>query len=112
MKMTTTIKSLYITEVTYQMAQNIVSYFLCSQCWGHLVARPTDTGVMVLCGSCGEETKGYVSKRYVERRQQESQVERIDAKIVLKSVIKSPLSGKSTDQLLQDLGYQGGHRAN
>jgi hypothetical protein len=105
-------KSLYITPVTYQMAQNTVADFVCSACWGHLVEHPTDNGVMVLCGACGEETKGYVSKRYVERRRNESQVERLDAKSVLKNVIKSPLSGKSTDQLLQDLGYQGGRHAN
>jgi hypothetical protein len=98
-------RTIYITEVTYQMAQNTIANFLCSQCWGHLVAHPTDNGVIVLCGSCGEETKGYVSKRHVERRQQESQVERLDARQILKAIIKPAVSGQPESQTLKELGF-------
>jgi len=104
----TTTASLYIAPVTYQMAQNTVAHFVCSNCWGHLVEHLTDTGVMFLCGSCGEETKGYVSKRYVERRQQESQAERLDARQVLKAIIKPAISGQSEMQNLKELGFLGG----
>ena len=99
------INSLYIAPVAYEIARNTVAEFVCSQCYGHLVEHPIDTGVMVLCGTCGEDTKGYVRKQYVERRRQESQHERLEAKQVLKSVIKPAISGKTETQNLHELGF-------
>jgi hypothetical protein len=95
----------YIAPVSFLMAQGLLDTHVCSSCFGHLISHLTNEGVVVTCASCGPATRGYVSKRYAERRRQESMAEKIEAQQVLKNVIPSPNSGKSVTQLMRELGY-------
>jgi hypothetical protein len=94
------------TLMDYQQAQFTVAKYCCSRCFGHLVIHPCGGNLVhVLCGSCGENTKGYVSKHYAEQRRQESMGERVEAAYVLRNVIKSAHAGKTETQLLKEIGY-------
>jgi hypothetical protein len=90
---------------SYLQAQETVRKYVCATCYGHLLAYPKDDGVVVLCAKCKEDTKGYVTKRYAQRRQQESLAEKLEARQVLKDGISSPHAGKNEAQLLQELGF-------
>jgi hypothetical protein len=90
----------------FQAAQIIVAKYACSNCWSHLVSYPFAADrTRVLCGRCGQETRGYVSKYYVEKRLQNSLGEKIDAAYALRDVIPSVHKGKPENQLLNELGF-------
>jgi DNA-directed RNA polymerase subunit RPC12/RpoP len=91
--------------VTFLEAQNLQADYVCSRCWGHLVTRFVNGGAVVTCAVCGENTPGFVTKQYAERRKQESAAEKAEAQHVLKDIIPSSSSGKSKDDLLKELGF-------
>jgi hypothetical protein len=95
------------TIMTRQQAQNTVQRYCCSNCWGHVIIYPIVFSdlVRVICPRCGEETKGFVSQQYAERRRLESFADRAQAGVVLRNVIKTSASDKSEDQLLHELGF-------
>ena len=86
-------------------AQKLIANYVCSGCWGHLIGHLVDGGTLVLCASCGIETVGYVSKRYAERRRQESSFERMEAAQVLHKIIKSNSSGLTVADHIKALGF-------
>lgn len=97
-------------------AQKTVRDCACSACWGHLVLFPADPppGVeakagehfaRALCGVCGEATRGYVSKRYVERKLAESRAEAFEVRQALKGAIPSLATRVTAQEALSDLGY-------
>ena len=90
-----------------QQAQITVKRYCCSNCWGPLTvyAQEVQDLVRVLCFQCGEETKGYVTQYYATQRRLESAAAKATASIVLRNVIPSPASGKTQEQLLQELGF-------
>ena len=86
----------------------LIRDYVCSDCWGHLVEfiDPKTRESHIRCTTEGCECSGYVSKRFVERRQAESAAERIAAREALRDAVpwlKAPK--KSTQQLLNELGY-------
>ena len=89
------------------LARKTVKFYVCSNCWGELEATPVTGGYEVLCKSCGPETKGYVTQRYVERRRSESGFEEVNARHMLEKVgvLENPHAGKTADQLLSELGF-------
>ena len=95
--------------MTFALARNTVKFYACSGCWGELDSPiPTsDGGFLVLCRRCKEETPGYVSQRYVERRRSESIGEEREVKrmLIKVGVLPDPLAGKSKADLIRELGY-------
>jgi DNA-directed RNA polymerase subunit RPC12/RpoP len=89
------------------LARKTVRHYACSACWGELELIPVETGYKVLCRKCGEETKGYVTQNYVNRRRAESAFEEVNATHMLMraGVLENPHAGKSTEQLLKELGF-------
>lgn len=90
------------------LARKTVKNFACSNCWGDLELHPDLTGngnYFALCQRCGDETKGYVTKYFVNRRRTESHFELLDAKRMLQKigVIEKPM--KSANQMLKELGF-------
>src|SRR5690349_21448428 len=87
------------------LARKTVKFYACSACWGELEAIPAEAGYKVLCRSCGEETKGYVTQNYVNRRRSESAFEEVNATHMLMKagVLENPHAGKSVEQLLKEL---------
>jgi predicted amidophosphoribosyltransferase len=89
------------------LARKTVKFYACSNCWGELESIPAENGYQVLCRKCGDDTKGYVTQGYVTRRRAESQFEEVNATHMLMKagVLDNPHAGKSTEQLLKELGF-------
>lgn len=90
-------------------AHQTVKKYVCSACWGDLevVCDPRDINkFFVLCQKCKEETRGYVTKFYAERRRSDSIGEKIEATKLLRSigVLEKP-APKSKEQLIHELGF-------
>lgn len=70
-----------INPLNDQDAQITVRDMVCSICWGSLIIHHApDRMNKVLCRSCGDKTRGYVSKAMVEHRRAESLAELIEVK--------------------------------
>lgn len=90
----------------FRQAQITVASYCCSNCWSHVVSFPFAADkTRVLCPRCGEDTRGYVSRHYADRRRQNSLGEKIEAAYTLRGVIKSPVAGQTEGELLKGLGY-------
>lgn len=64
-----------------QEAQITVRDMVCSICWGNLaIHHAPDRMNSVLCRTCGENTRGYVSKSWAEHRRAEGQAELLEVK--------------------------------
>jgi hypothetical protein len=93
----------------FELASLTSRRYLCSACWGKLLppAPAEGGGFVVLCETCGDETKGYVSQFYVDHRRGESVGEEREVKqmLVKMGILPDPLAGKSKETLLKELGY-------
>ena len=90
-----------------ELAERTVKRYVCSACWGHLTQKHADNGNLIECHSCKEETPGFVTKAFAERRREESIGEKMDTTKMLREVggIENPHAGKSTKQLLSEMGF-------
>lgn len=93
-----------------ELARITVKKYACSNCWGDLEVTPDlreNDMYFVVCQRCGDETKGYVTKFFVERRRGESEFEKMDVTKLLQkiNVIENPRKGMTRDDLLKQLGY-------
>jgi len=92
--------------LTPQLARRTVARYVCSACWGHLIEYPQDReSSLVLCHKCDNETPGYVTKYYAERRRSDSIGEKMDVNYNLRSIIPGEHAGKSEEQLTSELGF-------
>ena len=94
--------------LTEALARKTVKFYACSNCWGELEMQPAENGqYRVVCKACQNETKGYVTQYFVNRRRAESEFEELDATHLLRKigVLDNPHAGKSTQQLLEELGF-------
>lgn len=86
-----------------------VNKYVCATCWGDLetVRDPRDvTKHFVLCRKCKEETRGYVTKYFANRRRSESEGEKIEATKLLRSIGVLPKpEKKSIEELKNSLGF-------
>lgn len=93
-----------------ELAEKTVKDFCCSNCWGELELAPDLRGnglYFVTCQKCKEETKGYVTKYFANRRRIESEFEAREAIRVLRKmgVLPDPNKGKSRAELLKEIGF-------
>lgn len=90
------------------LAEVTVRDYVCSNCWRDLVKYPVKgtRSWLVLCRSCGESTKGYVTRWYAESRRSESRADLPDVSRMLQEagIIESP-PRKSEEQILKELGF-------
>ncbi len=89
------------------LADKTIQAYICSQCWGHLVKFPAPNRLWwVVCAECGEETIGYVTKAFVERRQAESFGDKAEAKMALRDAIPWLRTPKrESAEILKELGF-------
>lgn len=92
------------------LARKTVKRYACSSCWGELEMTPdlrANGMFFVICKRCRDETKGYVTQYYVNRRRGESEFEQRDVVRLLQKIdiIPDPLKGKTRDDLLKELGF-------
>ena len=93
-----------------ELARKTVKHYACSNCWGDLEIRPDITKpemYFVVCQKCGDETKGYVTKYFVNRRRGESEFEKRDVnKLLIKTgIIPNPLEGMTREDIKKSLGF-------
>lgn len=92
------------------LARKTVKFYACSNCWGELEILPDlrESGMyFVTCKKCGDETKGYVTQHFVNRRRGESEFEERDARklLVKVGILPNPLEGRTKADLLKELGF-------
>ena len=83
--------------------------YACSVCWGELELVPDqsdNTKWFVLCKRCKEETRGYVTKYFVNRRRGESVGEEFQVTKMLQKigVLEKPNFG-SVFEIMKSLGF-------
>jgi hypothetical protein len=91
-----------------RMKELTIRDYVCSNCWGDLIPQFADNRLwLVVCNSCREETKGYVTRYYAENRRSESHGEHSETRLLLQSmgIIPNEHSGKSEEELLRELGF-------
>ena len=91
-----------------QLMEITLRDYVCSNCWGHLLAYPQGERMwMVICHRCEDETKGYVTRYFAESRRSESIGERSETRSLLQEmgIIQFDESDKSLDQLVRELGF-------
>jgi len=99
-----------------EMARKTVKRYACSNCWGDLKIIPDITKqemYFVICETCLDETKGYVTKYFVNRRRGVSEFEKRDVTRLLQklsllpSPVRTPLKDGETRVManLRELGF-------
>lgn len=81
-------------------------HYVCSTCWGALSFKYHEKKWYAICPACDENTVGYTSKAYAERRQAESTQEAIEAARNLRDILGLQPDKQSVAKNLQDLGYE------
>lgn len=90
-------------------ADEFVREHVCSACWGLLIKiRPVreEKRWVVRCEECGEQTRGYVTRAYAQRRAEASYIEAQAARAALRSAVPWMQNKKTLAQLLKELGIQ------
>jgi len=82
---------------------------VCSSCWGILVLsmrKEEDKKIYTsVCELCGENTKGYVTKKWVSRRIEQNRGEAIEAKHALRDAIPWMRTKTTESQIMKELGF-------
>ena len=96
--------------LNFEYARKTVKKYACSVCWGELemTPDPNHAGMyQVTCKKCGEETRGYVTQYFVNRRRGESEFEQREATHLLRKleILPDPMKGMSKEQKLKELGF-------
>jgi hypothetical protein len=89
-------------------AAKTIETHVCSQCWGSLAIRwevPTEGAKVVCCSSC-DETRGFVSRQWVDERRTQDHFDAYEVSRLLQSlgIIDRP-PRRSEDQILEELGF-------
>ncbi len=91
------------------LADKTIRDYVCSICWGHLIKLPAEGRKgRVECARHGEETPGYVTKFYANKRLAESRVEKLDVRENLRGLHilpPSPVEKETVEELMKDLGF-------
>ena len=100
----------HVTPMLYHEAQRTAQRCKCSGCWSHLNIydyKPDRRFVLCLCPNCKENTPGYVSARWVERKQNESRAEAAEARHNLKEALPflNPHAQKQAADILTEIGF-------
>jgi len=88
-----------------KQAEFTVRDYVCAWCWGNLLKFPAPKRMwFVRCSKHLDETPGYVTKRYAERRRGESVGEKVDAKYNIGEQL-GITTKRTQKQNLADLGF-------
>lgn len=89
------------------LADKTIRDYVCSICWGNLRGEPQHgTPNWVVCCSKCDETRGFVSKFYVDERRQQDHFDAYEVNRLLQDlgIIDRPPQ-KPEDQILDELGF-------
>jgi len=94
-----------------QLARKTIKRYACSICWGELELRPAihleGNFYFVVCKKCQDDTRGYVTQYFVNRRRGESEFEKLNVTILMRRLgyLDNPLKGVSRESIIKSLGY-------
>ena len=96
-----------MTHVSHHEADQLTTGYVCSACWGVLTSYLVEGGCIIKCSECGENTTGFVSRKYTERRILESQWQYFEARSTLREAIPwmFPHMKQTPQEILIELGY-------
>ncbi|RPI95538.1 MAG: hypothetical protein EHM40_02990 [Chloroflexi bacterium] len=93
-----------VSPLSRDELDDILRDYVCSTCWGSLSFHYIEGRWYAVCPGCGEETKGYTSKAFAERRREESTSELFEAERNLREIMG--LHEKQTvEKNLKDIGF-------
>ena len=96
----------HLEEMHPELARRTVNWYVCSRCWSELTLRETDQGAFVECVLCGEETYGYVTRKWTDTKRSSDHYDAMEVTKMLQRIGVLPAPEKrSTAQLLHELGY-------
>jgi len=79
---------------------------VCATCWRPLVNRPDGEGWICQCTECKEETRGYVTRKYVDKRIEQSVAFARAARVALAPYVPFLQQEKRTEaQNISELGF-------
>ena len=106
---------IYIEPMTYIMAEETVAKMLCSTCYHHLINWGQVDGyaagmALVLCSQCGESTRGFVSRYWVEQKLQNDAFAYRDMKEAYPDLVpedekENEDEGLSAEEIAETLGF-------
>jgi hypothetical protein len=79
--------------------------YVCSTCWGTLTFIHVDGQWYAICPECKENTTGYTSKKFTERKKLENEQEYLEAAHNLRDVLGLKPEPQSKEKNLSDLGF-------
>ncbi len=99
-----------VQEMETLKAQDFTRKYVCSVCWGNLTREWVEGkhGVdAVYCGNPGCSGTGFVTRKYAERRRDQSNSDYIEARHNLGKALNlpNPLAEKTADELIKELGF-------
>jgi len=87
-------------------ADRTVKFYACSACWGYLIKFPAPNRQWyVKCQVCGDNTRGYVKRSYVDRRLAESKAEAHEAREALRGAMPTLVTRRTQAETLAELGF-------
>lgn len=92
--------------MTFEEARKLKDKYRCSSCWSVLDIFPADNGAFtVRCMGCGDNSKGFVTQRFVEKRKEANAFEAMNAKYVLSQAVPWMKSKDTEEEILRKLGF-------
>lgn len=95
-------------QMGIHLAMETQRRYVCARCWGPLIILPgEDRQMQVVCANPARcDGKGFVTRKYAERRREESIAELWEVRSNYPDLVRR--TRKPTAQLLAELGFQGG----
>lgn len=94
-----------VQPLTRDELDEILRDYVCSACWGALRFKYVDGKWFAFCAQCQYDTAGYVSKKFAERKLEESVHELAEAEHNLRDVLGLRPKRQSVEKNVSDLGF-------
>lgn len=94
-----------VEPILRHLLDEILRDYVCSTCWSNLSFKHVEKKWYAICPNCNEETAGYVSKKFAERRKEESEQEFIEASRNLRDVFEPNRERHSIEENLKAIGF-------
>jgi hypothetical protein len=91
--------------MSIDLAMMTAKRYVCARCWHNLIVTHHDGQDWIECSNSANcDGQGYVTRRYAEKRIEQSYFDRMDARANIGQII-DPQPIRSEKQILSDLGF-------
>lgn len=99
-------RSEYQNVMHIELARRTVKWYVCSRCWSDLEMKELEQGAAVECVNCREETYGYVTRKWTEKKRSDDHFEAVEVTRMLQRIGVLPKPAKRNEkEILAQLGY-------